>query len=259
MSSLGALKRTAVTPLRHALRSRREARTFTVAGGPGRGLWLTGKFSSGDYRKGGAELPVQRAIIDALHPGGVFYDVGANVGYFSMLAARAVGPSGQVYAFEALPWIGERIAVHSRLNGFANVRTFPVAVAEAPGKSRIRLTSHPGGATLEGHGTPRDGSGWLDVATVSIDTAIESGSLRRPDVVKIDVEGAELAVLQGMRTCLRDDAPVEIYRLNVRATGSTTKAKLPRFSVEPSLAAAVTTRRIRFADAQQPVETPVFD
>ncbi|MCC7363144.1 MAG: FkbM family methyltransferase [Dehalococcoidia bacterium] len=206
--------KTAAMPLRHALRSRRASRAFQVAAGPGAGLRLTGMYASGDYASGGNEVPVQRAILEALPPGGVFYDVGANVGYFSMLAARAVGPSGHVYAFEPVPWISDRIGVHCRLNGFANVRTLPVAVADAYGTSRLRVTAHPGGATLEGHGQPSDGLEWLDVPTVSVDGVIRAAGLRRPDVVKIDVEGAELAVLRGMRSCLAKYGPVVVFEID---------------------------------------------
>ncbi|MGE3077140.1 MAG: FkbM family methyltransferase [Dehalococcoidia bacterium] len=156
---------------------------------------------------------MQEAIASLLGPGDVFYDIGANVGFFSLVASRIVGPAGAVYAFEPLPEIAGAFEENLRLNNVSNVRVLRLAVSDRDGTARIQTTAHPGGATLEGYGTPGDTTGVITVETRTIDTLVQELGLRRPSVVKIDVEGAEAAVLRGMPALLSDH-PVIVYELD---------------------------------------------
>lgn len=180
---------------------------IVVRSGPGKGLRLAGGAASADYRPGTNEAPVQEAIVASLSPGAVFYDVGANVGFFALLAARAVGPTGRVVAFEPVPEMIAAIGDNARLNGL-RVAVIPLAVGGADGRELLHLARHPGGAALASAGTPPDWRGDLEVEVRTLDSLVAEGVVPPPTVVKIDVEGAEGAVLAGMAGLLRASRPV---------------------------------------------------
>ena len=93
-----------------------------VEAGPAQGLWLELNPRTGqNYLRGGAELTVQKILAERLHPGMVFYDLGANIGLFTLLAARLVGDSGKVFSFEPDPENAARLRRNIQRNGFANV------------------------------------------------------------------------------------------------------------------------------------------
>ena len=77
--------------------------------------------SNPEYAIGNNELPVQEAIEGWLQPGDIFYDIGTNVGFFMVIAARKVGKNGHVYAFEPLPANVEVIRHNIMMNGFKNI------------------------------------------------------------------------------------------------------------------------------------------
>ena len=134
-------------------------------------------FYAQPYEKG-----VTDAIITALRAGDVFLDVGANIGYFSTLAARLVGPSGRVIAFE--PHAGARAALlaNTERNGVAGlVEIVPIALAEREGDMRAEIQAD-------------------DARSLARGTA---GTLRAGALHQIDVEGAEARVIAGMQRSLR--------------------------------------------------------
>lgn len=165
-------------------------------------------------RLGTYEPAIQNCIAVHLSPGGVFVDIGANVGFFSLIAARRAGPTGHVYAFEPVAGNAASIIRSCRLNDFSNVEVFAEAVGERTGRTELMLAHHIGGAMLASAGTPPDGCGSVQVDVVSLDDAIAQRALRPPDLVKVDVEGAELEVLQGMRWTLNAVRPMLIYEVD---------------------------------------------
>ena len=130
-------------PVRRLLRRR----TWVVETGVAAGLRL-GFPQNLDYILGSSELPVQTAIVQYLSLGGVFYDVGANVGFFSLLAARRVGPSGFAYSFEPLAENARAIRKNAALNAFANLSVFEVAAGEKSRIGELLLTEWDGGSCL---------------------------------------------------------------------------------------------------------------
>ncbi|MDY7099651.1 MAG: FkbM family methyltransferase [Actinomycetota bacterium] len=181
---------------------------FTVRHGPAAGLKMSLRNAAADYVTGVNELPVQRAILASLRPGSTFYDVGSNVGFFSLVAARAIGPEGKVIAFEPLEANADCIRENARRNGFTNVEIVPVAVGSRTGPAELLLARHPGGAALAGRDVPPDHVGTVEVVSTTLDSLVDSGQLPPPDVVKIDVEGAESDVLAGMTGLLSQHRPV---------------------------------------------------
>jgi FkbM family methyltransferase len=169
----------------------------------------------GSIAGGNLESAVQEAMIRHLGRGGVFYDIGANLGFFSLLGAHIAGlAEGRVYAFEAAPDNAKAIGVNAALNAIANVEVLAVAVADHAGRGRLQVVDDQSWSKLVDYGEHPFTERVIDVELVAIDGLVASGRLAPPDVVKIDVEGAELAVLGGMRETIARHRPAIICELH---------------------------------------------
>lgn len=186
-------------------------RPATIAHGAAAGLEIDIGESNPAYATGRNEQPVQDALCRLLSPGDVFYDVGANVGFFSLLAARLVGPTGRVVAFEPALDNVAVLAGNVRRNRADNVLISAEAVSHTTGVERLSLASFSGGHSL----VRRSADGWAAlVETVSLDDFAARRGVAAPDVVKIDVEGAEVAVLEGMSSLLTAGGPALIVEVD---------------------------------------------
>lgn len=173
-----------------------------ILSGPLRGKkWVAGAASHG-YWLGTYERNVLRAFRDAVHAGATVYDIGANVGLYSLLASMRAGTTGCVYAFEPVERNLAYLKRHIRLNNAENCRILEAAVADVEGKTRFAQSPH-------GHSMGRLASnGNLEVGCVTVDGCIYGPTgLRPPNVLKIDVEGAEREVLRGARRSLAEFHP----------------------------------------------------
>lgn len=132
--------------------------------------------------------------------GDIVVDVGANVGYYSLLAAKLVGEQGHVVALEASPGITQMLVRNIALNHVHNVRVLNVAVAGSPGKLTVyRGPSHNSGSTTTRE--PKDylARGYLvegEVVSAPLDQILSSAERARVSLIKIDVEGGEVPILQ---------------------------------------------------------------
>lgn len=190
-----------------------------IRAGIGQGLRMDLRRASGWYAKGVNETPIQNALAKHLKPGGTFFDIGANVGFFSLLAARLVGPSGRIVAFEPVPANAAAIRRNAALNNFQHITAIETAVGDSTGEIELVLTRHPGGASIIQDTPSPDITGRTRVPLARIDDLHAQGRIPAPNLVKIDVEGAEPAVLRGMEStarrfhpgiiCELDDATVE--------------------------------------------------
>ncbi len=163
--------------------------------------WVVGAGEHG-YWLGSYEMNKRLAFEREIFPGAVVYDIGANVGYFSLLAAVLAGPEGRVFAFEPLPRNLAFLRRHVALNGLGNiVAIVPAAVSERSGEAAFDT----GASSAMGHLTE---SGGITVQMVALDEMMAAGELPPPDFMKIDVEGAEYAVLKGARDLLKKYQPV---------------------------------------------------
>lgn len=183
------------------LRARWPAR---VKVGPAKGLRLDLRRASNWYARGTVERHVQQAIADHVKPGDVFYDVGANIGFFSVLAARLVGPDGRVHAFEPEPRNAAAVRRNAKLNGFATITVHEAAVADTVGTIRLIVTEHPGGATIDANSAGADAQRTIEVKSVTLDSL----DAEPATFVKIDVEGTEPAVLRGMLRLAAEHKPL---------------------------------------------------
>lgn len=185
-----------------------------IASGPAAGLHFDAGADTVRFEKGDYEQPVQQALASLARQGDVCYDIGANLGFFSILLGRLVGPTGIVHAFEPVPANAAVIERNTRLNEFNNVRVMRVALTRSDGEAELLLAQHVGGAVLADAGAPPDPAGRLAVATAAVDSLLARGELAPPRLVKIDVEGAEMDVLLGMERTLREHAPIIVLELD---------------------------------------------
>ncbi len=140
-----------------------------------------------------------------LRPGACFVDIGANIGWFTLAAARLVGPTGRVIAIEATPPTADVLRANVAMNGHRNITIHDVAVSDAAGSLRINHMH----ATNAGMNSIRAGAETDEYWTVPaerLDALI--GAEQEVGLVKMDVEGAEVMALRGMTGLLaRRDAP----------------------------------------------------
>jgi len=171
------------------------------------------------YLTGTKELEIERSFTALLAPGAVVYDLGGAVGYYTVIAARKVGPTGRVIAFEPLPANQEHLRHNVALNDFTHVECLGIAVGETAGRAQLQLgRAHTQGRLAELPGTPASvGVGTIDVEVAAIDDLIGAGRIPPPSVMKIDIEGAEVEALRGAAATLRDHRPALLMEMHGRA------------------------------------------
>ncbi|EPH46298.1 FkbM family methyltransferase [Streptomyces aurantiacus] len=165
------------------------------------------------YMFGVWEPNMTRWLRSRLRPGDTFVDVGANIGYFSVLASRLVGPAGRVVAVEASPAFHERLLGQVRLNACGNVRAVNAAVSDREETlTFILASSHNMGAnSIVPYAGPAEST--FDIEARPLPELLTHEEITTARVVKIDVEGAEGGVIRGMAPMLdklRPDAEVTV-------------------------------------------------
>jgi FkbM family methyltransferase len=145
----------------------------------------------------GREGDVEVYIESHLAEGFVFVDVGANVGYYTLKASKLVGAAGRVYAIEPVPSTAAVLRANVRLNDCSNVVIHEVAAWSARGK----LTLSVPGSLYGLASVTKEGQGAVTVEALTLDELLRGEN--RVDLIKIDVEGAELEVLRGAQSVLR--------------------------------------------------------
>jgi FkbM family methyltransferase len=164
-----------------------------------RGKWWIGGGGVASYWLGSYEFYKQRLFERIVTPGSVVFDIGAHVGFYTLLSSVLVGAVGEVFAFEPVPRNLHYLCEHLRLNHATNVKVVEAAVADACGTTLFDESAN----SATGHLSTQ---GKLCVRVVSLD-ALVPGEITIPDFVKVDVEGAEWLVLNGARQTLSKYRP----------------------------------------------------
>jgi FkbM family methyltransferase len=169
-----------------------------------------------DYWLGTYEPELQAAIQKEVRPGMLVYDVGANIGYVSLLFAQAVNPGGRVIAFEALPANLERIRRNLTLNPAARIQPVGMAVVETA--RSVEFLVHSSGAMGKAAGSAGRKqelyASTLQIPGISLDEFIYTQSNPVPQVVKVDIEGGEVLALPGMKRLLSEARPLIFLELH---------------------------------------------
>jgi FkbM family methyltransferase len=175
-------------------------------------------FLCGDF-----EPNVRREILRILKPGDLFLDIGANVGFFSLLASRAVGHDGKVYAFEPAPKAHDALRRNLQLNGIQNVTAIATALSDSPGRGALFLDARNNSGASSLNRSPHSGEA-VEVELDSYDRFASQNTLSMPALVKLDVEGAEVKVLRGMQALLSRPNPppvvLEVSEWSLKQMGS---------------------------------------
>lgn len=172
--------------------------------------------SEKDYWLGTYEPDLQAALRDLLHPGWTVFDVGANVGYITLMLARQVEANGRVFAFEALPENVERLRENVALNGLGQrVAVVPAAVTDKTGNVHFLVgPSDDTGKALGSAGRQLDYEETIEVAGVALDDFVYREGHPAPQAVKMDIEGGEVLALCGMTRLLDEARPLLLLELH---------------------------------------------
>jgi FkbM family methyltransferase len=141
--------------------------------------------------------------------GMVVIDIGANIGYFTLLAARLVGEEGKVFAFEPEPRNFSLLSKNVEANGCNNVIAIQKAVLNKPGKMKLFLEERNLGGHSLSKASVSNPAGSVTVEVTSLDEFFQSKDFRA-DVVKMDAEGSEMGILQGMTNLMNQNGDLKI-------------------------------------------------
>jgi FkbM family methyltransferase len=201
----------------------------SIEAGPAAGLCLELNPRTGQsYVRGDAEAPIQKVVAERLQPGMVFYDLGANIGLFTLLAARLVGAEGRVISFEPDRDAASRLRRNIERNQFANVTVIEAGVWSKSGY----VNFVPADSSSPDHGLGRFVVGANDAIGIpkqclALDDLI--GSAPPPDAIKCDVEGAEFEALRGAEKLLRTHRPLIICEMHSESNERASCELLTRF------------------------------
>jgi len=177
---------------RFATKKLGEGQLYTLRVGPLRGMkWRRYNALPYWYHLGMWEPHTSALIESHLRPGDVFWDIGANAGYFSLLASRVVGPSGFVVAVEADPNVGRILTEEMTVNGVAHYQLLDAAVAGESGEVTFMRMAN---SMLSSLASQVSGGESFTVRGITLDEMLQEHP--RPDVIKMDIEGAEVEALQ---------------------------------------------------------------
>jgi len=172
--------------------------------------------SEKDYWLGTYEPDLQAALKALVQPGWVAYDVGANVGYITLMLARQLGAAGRVFAFEALPENVVRLRTNLSLNSLVG-RVAVVLAAVTERSAPVRFLIGPSddmGKTAGSAGRQADYQAEIEVPGISLDDFVYNDGNPAPQVVKMDIEGGEVLALRGMVRLLREVRPLILLELH---------------------------------------------
>ena len=196
--------------IRWPLKAVPKATVMPIMSGPARGLrWIVGSSIHGCWL-GTYEKVKQKRFAAAIRSNDVVYDLGAQAGFYSLLASRLVGSHGGVYAFEPLPRNVRFLREHIELNEATNIKVFELAISSTDGTGRFDDGPNPLQGGLNECGT-------REVRVASLDALSSRGELRPPSVLKIDIEGGGLQACLGAKVLLTTYKPTVFLAIDAQS------------------------------------------
>ena len=172
----------------------------SILSGPLKGKkWIKGAHNVsilfGAYEKKQTESFRKRATAS-----NVLWDLGSHVGYYSLLF-NAASPKGKIFAFEPVSETAETFKKHMSLNNITDYKIFTVAVSDKEGSLSFNKTSSSVAGKL-------DESGETKVDVIRLSKYLAEGKISSPDMIKMDIEGAEVGALNDLKPLLKEKMPV---------------------------------------------------
>jgi len=142
-----------------------------------------------------------------LRKGNVVIDIGANIGYYALMESRLVGNKGKIYAIEPVPKNFKLLSYNVKLNNYKNIKLFNLAIGEKRKKEKMHISTHHNRCSMIDDGSKFIGS--IMVKTETLDNFIEGK--KWPDLIRMDTEGYEYEIIQGMKKILKTEKPLKIF------------------------------------------------
>jgi FkbM family methyltransferase len=161
------------------------------------------------------EPRVVQYLLHTIKDGWIIFDIGAFIGFYSVLLGKLCGPHGRVIAFEPIESLHNQILLSAKANKLANIHVEPIAIGASSGMKELwvnEMNSYFGTSSslVRSKGKQK----YIVVRTLSIDEYIYVNQIPRIDFIKIDVEGAELDVLIGAKKTLEQMSPIVLVEFN---------------------------------------------
>ncbi|MBI2632839.1 MAG: FkbM family methyltransferase [Parcubacteria group bacterium] len=167
--------------------------------------WIKGS-GVNSYWLGNYETEKQKLFCKKVKTNDIVFDIGAHVGFYSLLSAELVGKNGKVYAFEPLPRNITYLKKHIELNKQSNIIVIESAVSNKDGMTMLCEEIETPECSIVGNDQQTKNT--IQVTSATLDTLIQKNVIPVPNIIKIDVEGAELMVLEGARSLLNKFHPM---------------------------------------------------
>ena len=162
------------------------------------------------YFLGRYEPGVSRIITESLKPGDTFIDIGAHVGYFTLLASSGVGPTGKICSFEPMPEVFLDLERNIRLNNLGNVQAVRKAVFDSDRELEIFMPVAGNSGTATFFKRPNASGSSIKCQATTLDSFINKEGIEQVRLIKMDIEGAEPFALRGMSSLLSSPCPPDI-------------------------------------------------
>jgi FkbM family methyltransferase len=151
--------------------------------------------------------PLETEIVKKeIKSGNIVVDIGANIGYYTLIFANLVGKEGKVFAFEPSPDNFALLQKNIKINNYQNVKLEQIAVSNKSGKTKLYLTVNPADNRIY---DLHDNSNFVEVVTISLDDYFNKYN-GKIDFIKMDIQGAEWAAIQGMPLLLKKNKNIKI-------------------------------------------------
>lgn len=200
-----------------------QAQDGVIQQGLGRGMKFNTGPSAAGYLLGTSEPEMQEAIRLFVKSGNVVFDVGANVGFFSLLAAQQVGPSGKIFSFEPLENNAKWVRHNFELNGVQNGTVRVEALGGENTEAEFIISKTMTLGRLSSTGEAPDEVSRVKVPVRKLDTLISEKAIEYPNLIKVDIEGAETEFLKGAHETIKKSKPVLLIELHGTNVGVMTE------------------------------------